>query len=92
VRVVLITAFVAGHDHRCMQHTKLAASRTSSWPTRIRLQERVSLIIIGGMATIGDAITGPPRLKRKFVLSVVESSVFGMATGCRRTVRLGEDH
>lgn len=31
--------------------------------------------------TIGSAITGPPRLKRKFVLSVVESSVFGMANG-----------
>ena len=46
-----------------------------------RPQERVGLNIIGGMATIGGAITGPPRLTRKFLLSVGGEFRFGMATG-----------
>ena len=71
---------VAGHDHRCMQHTKLRrfahVKLAHSDPT---CRRELASLLIGG--DNWRRHYRPPRLKRKFVLSVVESSVFGMATG-----------
>jgi hypothetical protein len=81
VRVVLVTALFLAVTVVAWSTQSSAGSRTSSWHTRVPPAGESGLIIIGEMAIIGGAITGPPRLKCTFVLSVVESSVFGMASG-----------